>query len=60
MLARYDHNTFLTLVVGYIIHWNLWMHPHKVWGKLHDVAVWFEVQNELWFHFSELIASVNW
>jgi hypothetical protein len=39
------------------------MHPHKVWGKLHDGAVWFLMQNLLWLlHFianSELSASMD-
>jgi len=40
------------------------MHPHKVWGKLHDGAAWFLMQNLLWLlHFianSELSASMDW
>ena len=42
---------------GYKKHLNVWMHPHKVWGKLHSGAVWFLIWN-LWFFISVLI--VNW
>ena len=39
------------------------MHPHKVWGKLHDGTVWFLMQNLLQLlHFSansELSASMD-
>jgi len=41
MLARWWNILFSTPVVGYIQHWNLCVHPHKVWAKLHHGAVWF-------------------
>jgi len=45
-------------------HQNLWMHPFKVWGKLHDREARFLILNLLQlFHYianSELNASVNW
>jgi len=41
VLARCWHVLCSTPVVGYIQHWNLCAHPHKVCGKLHHGALWF-------------------
>jgi hypothetical protein len=63
VLARHYCDVCLTLAVGYVKHQNLWIHLHKVWGKVHDGAAWFLIQNLLWlFHSSadsELNASTN-
>jgi hypothetical protein len=62
VLARHYCDVCLTLAVGYVKHQNLWMHLHKMWGKVHDGAAWFLIQN-LWLFYSsadrELNASIN-
>ena len=63
VLARHYCDVCLTLAVGYVKHQSLWMHLHKVWGKVHEGAAWFWIQNLWLFHSSadsELNASRNW